>query len=90
VARGLALPRERLIERPYKIVEGQIGLRALIASPKRPTAIICGNDVLAFGALLEAQHLGIAVPEEMSIAGFDDLEFSAQIKPALTTIRVGR
>lgn len=87
-ARGLALAREHLIERPYRIAEGQIGLRALLASEPRPTAVICGNDLLAFGALLEARKHGIAVPGELSIAGIDDLEFAAELDPPLTTLRV--
>lgn len=86
--RGLGLPQERLIERSYRIVDGQIGLRALLEQPRRPTAIICGNDVLAFGALLECQARGITVPQSLSICGFDDLEFASQLQPPLTTIRI--
>lgn len=86
--RGLALPKERLVERPYRIVEGQIGLRALLATEPRLTAVICGNDLLAFGALLSARQNGIAVPEQLSIAGIDDMEFAAELDPPLTTMRV--
>lgn len=86
--RGLALPRERLIERPYRILEGQIAMRALLAARPRPTAVICGNDQLAFGALVEAQGQGIAVPQAMSITGFNDLDFASFSSPPLTTIRV--
>ena len=46
--RGLEFPRELLIERPYRIVEGQLALRALRAMSPPPTAVICGNDQLAF------------------------------------------
>lgn len=53
-----------------------------------PTAIICGNDMLAIGALLEAQALGIAVPGQLSICGFDDIEIAAHSRPALTTVQV--
>jgi LacI family transcriptional regulator len=52
------------------------------------TAIICGNDVLAMGALLEAQKQGIKVPKELSIVGFDDLEISRHLLPSLTTIHI--
>jgi LacI family transcriptional regulator len=86
--RGVALPNEMMIERPYRIVEGQIGFRALMESRPKPTAVICGNDILAFGALLEAGRLGFSVPADMSIAGFDDLEFSGALSPSLTTIRI--
>jgi LacI family transcriptional regulator len=52
------------------------------------TAIICGNDILAFGTLFEASRLGFSVPGDISIAGFDDLEFSAALNPSLTTVRI--
>ena len=86
--RGLAFPRELLIERPYKIAEGQFALRTLLAATPRPTAVICGNDQLAFGALIECGRQGIEVPRKISIVGFDDLEFASQIVPSLTTMRV--
>jgi LacI family transcriptional regulator len=86
--RGLAFPRELLIERPYKIAEGQFALRTLLAAKPRPTAVICGNDQLAFGALIECERQKIKVPRELSVVGFDDLEFASQIVPSLTTIRV--
>ena len=54
----------------------------------RPTAIVCGNDILALGVLREAAALGIAVPDAMSVTGFDDLAFSAEAHPPLTTMRV--
>jgi LacI family transcriptional regulator len=86
--RGLALPQEHLLERPYRIAEGQLALRALIGTDHPPTAIICGNDQLAFGALIECGRQGIAVPQQLSVAGFDDLEFASQIVPSLTTMHV--
>ncbi len=87
-AAGLSLPASRLVERRYGIASAREGLRQLMADKAPPTAVVCGNDVLAFGALLEAQRLGLAVPGELSIVGFDDLELAAQVQPALTTVRV--
>jgi len=87
-AAGLDLPASRLVERRYGIAPARDGLRQLMAAKSRPTAIVCGNDVLAFGALLEAQRLGIAVPRQLSIVGFDDLELASHIQPSLTTVRV--
>ena len=86
--RGLPLAQEALIERPYRIVEGQLALRALLDTPQAPTAIFCGNDLLAFGALIECARQGLRVPEDISIAGFDDLDFAAEIRPALTTVHI--
>jgi LacI family transcriptional regulator len=87
-AAGLELPAARLAERRYGIAPAREGLRQLMSAKSAPTAVICGNDVLAFGALLEAQRLGLAVPGALSIVGFDDLELAAQVQPALTTVRV--
>lgn len=87
-AHGLALAPGHLVERPYGLAEGREGLRALMSTSPRPTAIVCGNDVLAVGALLEAQELGIAIPRDLSVVGFDDLELARHIQPALTTVHV--
>jgi LacI family transcriptional regulator len=85
-ARGLTLPAERTIEGPYRVQQGRQGLRALMSGKSRPTVVVCGNDVLAFGALLEAQALGLRVPHDVSIAGFDDLDWASQLPPGLTTV----
>lgn len=87
-AAGLALPPERFVERAYTIDQARSGLRELMAARPAPTAIVCGNDVLAFGALLEAASLGLQVPRDLSIIGFDDLELARHLQPALTTVRV--
>ncbi|MBN9245530.1 MAG: substrate-binding domain-containing protein [Mesorhizobium sp.] len=84
----LVVAREMLLERPYRIVEGQLALRALMAMSPAPTAVVCGNDHLAFGALIECGRQGIRVPEQVSVVGFDDLEFASQIVPSLTTVQV--
>ncbi len=86
--RGFELHPERLIEAPYQIFESQLALRSLMAMTEPPTAIVCGNDIQAFGALIECQSLGIPVPQSVSVAGFDDLDFAAHIQPPLTTIQV--
>jgi LacI family transcriptional regulator len=86
-ARGLPPPQVRVAERPYKILEGELALRALTQEQPRPTAVICGTDSLAFGALSEAARMGLAVPRDLSIAG-NDAEFAAHLQPPLTTMRL--
>ena len=86
--RDLRFARGHLVEHPYHIVEGRRAASRLLASPDRPTAIICGNDVLALGVLFECRARGVRVPQEISITGFDDLDLAANIDPPLTTIRV--
>ena len=57
-------------------------------APRVGIAVVCTNDYLALGALIEAKARGIRVPEELTIVGFDDVELAAQLDPPLTTIRV--
>lgn len=89
-AQGLELNDSYIVEKSYDLWEGRHAARFLMDRPKneRPTAIICGNDVLAFGCLLECLHSGIKVPEEISITGFDDLPLCEHLLPGLTTVHV--
>jgi len=59
----------------------------LLEMESRPTAIFAANDDMAAGVLRVAKRLGIVVPDELSIAGFDDIPLARQVEPALTTIR---
>lgn len=72
----------------YQQVSGaQLAEQLLSRSAKsRPTALLCANDLMAFGAIEYCRAAGIRVPEDVSIAGFDDLPIAALISPALTTV----
>ena len=86
---SIALPESMIAEVAYSISEGRRACRYLLSRVDlRPTAIICGNDILALGALVECQALGFRVPEDISIVGFDNLELSLHSNPPLTTIDV--
>ena len=50
------------------------------------TAVVCGDDLLAYGVLRAASELGIAVPSQLSVAGFNDLPYSAMVTPSLTSV----
>ncbi len=65
---------------------GQAAARTLLAARPCPTALICQSDQLALGALAAAEQLGRAVPAELSIAGFDDIEAASRTRPPLTTV----
>jgi LacI family transcriptional regulator len=60
----------------------------LLTDRSRPTALLCGNDVIAQGALFAAQSLGLRVPDDLSIMGIGDFKGSADVEPGLTTIRI--
>ena len=87
-ARNLALASENVIERSYSVKQGRDAMRQLLQMDRLPTAVLCGNDILAMGAVAECQSNGIRIPDEISITGFDDLDMSSQINPTLTTIHV--
>ena len=61
--------------------------KALLKLPQPPTAIWAGNDTIAFSVLEAARDLGVRVPEQLSVIGFDDIPTAARVTPALTTIR---
>lgn len=86
--RGLKLFSQFVVEHPYRILDGRLAMRALLAAPTRPTAVVCGNDQLAFGALIEATSQGVPVPAQISITGFNDLDYAAHLVPPLTTLRI--
>ncbi|WP_084327194.1 LacI family DNA-binding transcriptional regulator [Salinarimonas rosea] len=60
------------------------------SAPERPTAVFASNDTMAIGLVGALQEAGLAVPDDVSVAGFDDIEFAAMYRPALTTVRQPR
>lgn len=85
---GIPSESLQLIETPYGIESGEIAFRKLVMGANKPTVVMCGNDVLAVGALQGAKHLGIRVPEDVSVTGFDDIELASIAEPELTTVHV--
>jgi LacI family transcriptional regulator, galactose operon repressor len=85
-AAGISLRPERVVEKPYTLPAGREGLCEVLSAIPRATAVVCGNDVLAIGALAECQSTGLAVPQQVSVTGFDDLEMAAVVTPGLTTV----
>ncbi|WP_170603890.1 LacI family DNA-binding transcriptional regulator [Ruegeria arenilitoris] len=85
---GLSPETLSIVETPYEIENGAEAFEHLIAEDNRPTAILCGNDVLAVGAVRQAEKMGLRVPDDISITGFDDIELARIVQPGLTTIHV--
>ncbi len=71
----------------FSIESGERAARELLDRPDRPTAVFAFNDNTAIGALRVARELGLRVPEDLSVVGFDDSEQAAIVTPALTTVR---
>lgn len=78
----------KIVETAYEVESGAAAFEAMMSSEPRPTAVICGNDVLAVGAIGRARTMGIDVPGQVSITGFDDIELARIVSPALTTVQV--
>lgn len=74
----------------YTLESGARAAARLLATPERPTAVFCSNDTMAIGLVGALAEAGLRVPEDVSVAGFDDIEFAAMSRPALTTIRQPR
>ncbi len=73
-------------EMDFTTAAGYKAGKYISAMPNRPTAICAANDQLAFGLIMALQESGIRVPEDISITGMDDVEFSRLLNPSLTTI----
>ncbi len=87
-AHGLDPKTLHVIETTYSITNGAEALKTLMQSDQKPTAVICGNDVLAAGAMVQARKMGLKVPDDLSITGFDDIEIAEIVTPTLTTVHV--
>ena len=85
---GIDLGKERILEVNYSIQDGRRGFTRLRTSSPAITAVACTTDALAIGCMLEADRMGLRIPQDVSITGFDDLELATEIKPGLTTIHV--
>lgn len=86
-AAGRPLHDELTRRGPFTHAAGHAGLTALMAQPTPPTAIACANDVIAFGALNAARALGLSVPGDVTIFGFDDIAMAGWEVFELSTVR---
>jgi LacI family transcriptional regulator len=86
--RGIEVPPHRIVEGSYSIESGRELMRRLWKNDDSITAIATTGDWIAIGAVFEAQHIGLRVPEDISIVGFHDIPLASQINPPLTTVHV--
>lgn len=83
---NLVIPEERIIECHFSVEKANKVVHKLLEEQPEITAISCGNDVLAIGALSAAREKGLRVPEDLSITGFDNMGIIPFLSPALTTV----
>lgn len=89
-AAGVAIDPSLFVTAGFGIEEGAAAFLDLFNRAAPPTAIVCTSDLFAFGALREARRLGLGVPDDVSITGFDDSDFAQITVPALTSVRTPR
>lgn len=84
---GLKYSERLVVSGDNSFSAGEACAEQLLNRKQPPTAIFAANDDMAAGVLRKANRLGVAVPEQLSVAGFDDIALARQVDPALTTIR---
>ncbi len=89
-ARALGLPEVRVVvvPAPTTLRSGRGALTALLRGQPVVDAVFCSSDLLALGVMTEARAAGVEVPRQLAVVGFGDLEFAADLHPALTTVRI--
>jgi DNA-binding LacI/PurR family transcriptional regulator len=87
---GVGERQRSVVEGNHKIDGGEVAMTKLLSLPKPPTAVLTSNDLTAIGALRAITRVGLRVPEDISVVGFDDIELSQFTQPPLTTIRLSR
>ncbi|GIF77943.1 LacI family transcriptional regulator [Asanoa siamensis] len=84
---GIPVDPDLLIRGDWTRPGGRKAMHALMALPSRPDAVFCANDLSAIGAIDAAHELGLGVPADVSIVGFDDVDAATIVNPPLTTVR---
>jgi len=86
---GLEFREDIIVQGAFSFEAGYQGMKKIHEENGRlPTAVVAGSDVLAVGAIRYLENLGARVPDDVSVMGFDDLEFAAYIKPELSTVKI--
>ncbi len=87
---GLEVKKGLLVEGDHTIEGGIVAFGQLLDEPIRPTAVLCSNDMTAFGVMRRSYENGISIPQDMSVIGFDDIHLSQFVMPALTTVQMSQ
>jgi LacI family gluconate utilization system Gnt-I transcriptional repressor len=85
---GQAEPMHMVVDVPTTFSRGREAMRAMLEAGTRADVVVCASDWLAHGAMTEALHRGLAIPDDIAFIGFGDLEFAEALTPPLTTIAI--
>jgi LacI family transcriptional regulator len=85
-AAGVAIPPRRVVRADFRAGGGRAAMERLLALRTPPSAVFAENDLMALGAVAAAQAAGLEVPQDLSVVGFDGIDFGAAVAPPLTTV----
>jgi LacI family transcriptional regulator len=85
---GLQVDPELVVETGYTEEAGAIGARRILAVKDPPTALFAVTDMVALGAASVARHMGMRIPEDLAIVGYNDIPLASRVSPGLTTMHV--
>ncbi len=87
---GLPVNPEFIVQGDHRLEGGKLALQTLYKLREQPTAVLCSNDMTAIGVMRQAFELGIRVPQDLSVVGFDDTRLADFMIPPLTTIQMSQ
>jgi LacI family transcriptional regulator len=87
---GLTIQPEFIVQGDHRLEGGKLALQKLHKLREQPTALLCSNDMTAIGVMRQAFELGITVPQQLSVIGFDDTRLADFMIPPLTTIQMSQ
>jgi LacI family transcriptional regulator, gluconate utilization system Gnt-I transcriptional repressor len=85
---GLAEVAVVFVPAPTTLKSGRAALGQALSQARDADAVFCSSDLLALGVMTQARVMGLRVPEQLAVVGFGDLDFAADLDPALTTVRI--
>ncbi|WP_428946021.1 HTH-type transcriptional repressor PurR [Pantoea sp. FN060301] len=83
---GITLRDEWLVQGDFEPESGYRAMQQILSGKQRPTAVFCGGDVMAMGAICAADEMGLRVPQDVSVIGYDNVRNARYFTPALTTV----
>jgi len=83
---GISVDPQYIVRGDFTFDAGTQALKTLMSLPKPPDALFCHSDIMALGAMSQAKNMGLKIPRDLSLIGFDDIELSRYSDPQLTTV----
>jgi DNA-binding LacI/PurR family transcriptional regulator len=87
---GFDVHKSLVVEGDHTLEGGIRAMQSLLSLPKRPTAVLCSNDMTALGVMHKCHNEGLSIPKDLSLVGFDDIKLAQFVLPPLTTVRMSQ